>query len=69
MLIYMLRGNLTIEPTKWGKLSAFFQVLAILGMLLQWAPSFYLWYFVLIFTIISGVDYILSGLKIMNGDS
>jgi cardiolipin synthase (CMP-forming) len=64
-LIYMLHNQQPLEATRWGKTSTFFQVFTIITMLLQW-PWRFLWYVCLVFTIISGVDYLRRGIKIMN---
>jgi len=40
MIIYIVHGDLEIVPTKWGKLTTFFQTLSIIGILLQWQFSF-----------------------------
>lgn len=69
MLIYLIHGDLSIEPTRWGKTSTFFQVLTVIGMLLQqstWAGTTLLWSVTIFFTVISGVDYIRNGIKLLN---
>lgn len=64
-LIYMIHGHMPEEATRWGKTSTFFQVLTVISMLLQ-VPFVFLWYVCLLFTVISGTDYIRRGIKIMN---
>jgi len=64
-LIYILHGDFVTEATRWGKASTFFQILAVIMMLIQW-PLTPVWYLALLFTVISGVDYIRKGIKIMN---
>ncbi len=66
MLIQMVRGDFNIAPTKWGKTTTFFQVFCVIGILLQWDFSPIIWYLAVIFTLISGVDYIRHGIKILN---
>lgn len=66
MIIFLVHGKLTIVPTRWGKASTFFQILSIMGMLLQWPHSYFIWYATIILTVISGVGYIRSGIKILN---
>ena len=65
-LLYIMQGNLSMEATKWGKISTFFQVLAVLGMLLQLSASKVIWYLVIVFTVISGVDYLRNGIRLIN---
>jgi len=66
MLIYIFHHTLPMESTRWGKISTFFQVLAVIGMLIQWKFSVVLWYGVVFFTIISGIDYIRHGIRLLN---
>lgn len=66
MIIHLFSGDLTIEPTFLGKATAFFQVLSILGVLLQWPFSSVVWYPTLFLAVVSGVDYIRKGIKMIN---
>ena len=68
-LIYMNHGDLLVEVTKWGKASTFFQVTAVLGMLLQWPVTEIFWYVAGLFVVISGMNYIFTGIKIINTPS
>ncbi|MDP3143628.1 MAG: CDP-alcohol phosphatidyltransferase family protein [Candidatus Omnitrophota bacterium] len=66
MLIYLLHGNLEIMPTKWGKVTTFFQMFSVVGILLQLQFSYIIWYLTVIFTAISGFGYIRKGVKVLN---
>jgi CDP-diacylglycerol--glycerol-3-phosphate 3-phosphatidyltransferase len=66
LLIFMVHGQLSGEATKWGKLSTFFQVVAVLGMLLQWPIINVSWYVAVLFAVVSAVDYIWYGIKVLN---
>ncbi len=66
MIIYIVHGDLEIMPTKWGKLTTFFQGLSIIGVLLQLRFSFIIWYITVIFTAISGLGYMRKGIKVLN---
>ena len=68
MIIQIIRGKLTIEPTLWGKATAFFEILCVFGILLQWPLSEAFWGPAFVLIIISGIDYIRKGIKILNGD-
>jgi len=35
-VIRLFNGDVSINPTIWGKMTVFFQVLAVIGILLQW---------------------------------
>jgi CDP-diacylglycerol--glycerol-3-phosphate 3-phosphatidyltransferase len=60
-VIYMVKQNINILPTKWGKLTTTFQMLSVIAVLLQWNYSYILWWIAIIFTVISGIDYIRRG--------
>jgi len=66
LMLHVLYHRLPMESTRWGKASTFFQVLTVIGMLLQWQPSRVLWYVAAFFTVISGIDYIRQGIKWIN---
>jgi cardiolipin synthase len=71
LLIYMLGGRIHPRPTWAGKAATFFQVLAVLTGLLarffqiQLAPRPVLW-LAAAFTIISGLQYIIRGMRFLN---
>jgi len=66
MIIYLVHGNLFIEASRWGKSTTFFQVICIIGVLLQWEQLSFMWYVTIAFTVISGVDYIRNGIRVLN---
>ncbi|MBI5150172.1 MAG: CDP-alcohol phosphatidyltransferase family protein [Candidatus Omnitrophica bacterium] len=59
-------GDFNLEPTVWGKATTFFQVLSVLGILLRWPVFCVFWYPMIVLTVVSGVDYIRKGIKIIN---
>ncbi len=63
LVIYMLKQNINIAPTRWGKLTTTFQMLAVISVLLQLTVSFIFWWLAAIFTIVSGADYVMRGFK------
>lgn len=65
VVIYMVKQTLDVYPTKWGKLTTTFQMLSVICILLQWKPVTFLWWIAVIFTVISGVDYVKRGFKIL----
>jgi cardiolipin synthase len=65
VVIYMVKQEINIYPTKWGKLTTVFQMSSALGVLLQFKFTHILWWGAVIFTIISGIDYIMRGFKIL----
>jgi cardiolipin synthase (CMP-forming) len=65
VVIYMVKQALDVYPTKWGKLTTTFQMLSVVCVLLQWKPAAFFWWIAVIFTVISGVDYVKRGFKIL----
>jgi len=67
VVIYMIKQNINISPTKWGKFTTIFQMAAVIAVLLQFYISFIFWWLAIIFTVISGIDYIRRGFKTLYG--
>lgn len=65
-IIQSTTGNMPIEANRAGKVTAFLQVMCVIGMLLQWEVSRHLWPFAVVMTIISGLLYIREGIKVLN---
>lgn len=66
-LIYMIRDELILAPSRWGKYTTFFQMLTIISVLLQFQFSNIISIAAAIFTIFSGMDYIKKGFKVLYG--
>jgi phosphatidylglycerophosphate synthase len=54
-----------VHPTRWGKLTTTFQMASVIAVLLQLRWSFLFWWPAVFFTVISGVDYVMRGFKIL----
>ncbi len=67
LVIYIVKQNIAIYPTRWGKLTTTFQMLSVIVVLLQFKYSYILWCLAVFFTVISGFDYIRRGFKILYG--
>ncbi len=65
-IIRIFHGDFEVEPTLWGKAATFFQILAVLGILLRWPFISAVWLPMILLTALSGVDYIRKGIKIIN---
>jgi CDP-diacylglycerol--glycerol-3-phosphate 3-phosphatidyltransferase len=65
VVIYIVKQNIEVFPTRWGKLSTTFQMCAVIVLLLQLKASFIFWWVAVIFTVFSGIDYIRKGFKIL----
>lgn len=60
-IIYFLKGEIKIKPSWLGKMTTFFQMLAILAILIIFKYNKFLIYPAVFFTVISGIDYIWRG--------
>jgi len=65
-LIFITHQNFFIEATRWGKTSTFFQVITVLLALLAWEGYPPLWAGTFVFVLISGIDYLRQGIKVLN---
>lgn len=65
VVIYMVKQAIDVYPTKWGKFTTVFQMLSVIGVLLQWRQVGLIWWPAVIFTVISGIDYVKRGFKIL----
>ncbi len=63
VVIYIVKQDIKISPTKWGKLTTTFQMFSVIAVLLQLRISPLLWWVAVLFTAISGVDYVKRGFK------
>lgn len=65
LVIFIVKQDIKIYATRWGKLTTSFQMLSVIGLLLQFKLSYLIWWPTIFFTIISGMDYIKRGFKIL----
>jgi cardiolipin synthase len=65
IVIFMVKQDIEIFPTKWGKLSTTFQMLSVMAVLVQVKFAFIFWWIAIFFTVISGLDYVKRGFKIL----
>jgi CDP-diacylglycerol--glycerol-3-phosphate 3-phosphatidyltransferase len=65
VVIYVVKQNIEVFPTRWGKLTTTFQMIAVTIVLLQWALAPVFWWLAVIFSVISGIDYVRKGFKVL----
>ena len=65
-IIILTNQENKIRPTWLGKTSTFFQMVTILFLLLKLNSSSYIWNIAIIFTLISGIDYLRKGIVMFN---
>jgi cardiolipin synthase len=63
LVIYIVKQEINISPTRWGKLTTAFQMCSVIAVLLQLRFSPILWWVAVFFTLISGIDYVKRGFK------
>lgn len=64
--LHFLKIEIVIAPTFWGKLTTLFQMSTIFSVLLNFFLSPYIWILAVVCTIISGIEYIKSGMHSLN---
>jgi len=69
IIINALKKKALMEPSFWGKLTTFFQMFTILALLLNSSFFPWIWKAAVFFTLISGADYFLRGVRVLNGSS
>jgi len=65
-IIYIIKGKLQIKPTVLGKLTTFLQMITIIALLFRFTYTPYLWNIAILFTVISGLQYIIEGSRLLN---
>jgi len=63
IVIFVVKHDINIAPTKWGKCTTTLQMISVISVLLQWNYSYIIWIIATVFTIVSGTDYIMRGFK------
>ena len=69
VVIYMITGNIQIKPSALGKITTFFQMIAIISLLLQFPYQRLILYLAIFFTLISGIDYVKRGSALVSAAS
>lgn len=64
-VIYVINGSIEIKPSRLGKLATLFQMLTIICLLLYLPFSWAVWSVMVLFTIASGIGYIIRGNRLL----
>ena len=67
MIIQLVTGKLEVEANRSGKITAFLQIVCVLGMLMQEPLTKIFWVLAVVATFISGIIYIKDGIGALNG--
>jgi len=65
VVIYMVKQSLDVYPTRWGKLTTTSQMLSVICVLMQSHAASVLWWIAVVFTVVSGIDYVKRGFKVL----
>ena len=66
-IIYFMLGYVEFKPSALGKITTFFQMVTVLGILIHFEYSYILWTLTAFFTVISGMHYFVRANRIFNG--
>ena len=67
IVIFIVKQEISVLPTRWGKLTTTFQMLSVISVLLQLKLSYIFWNIAAVFTVISGIDYVRRGFQVLYG--
>ncbi len=65
MVIFIVKQEINVSPTRWGKLTTTFQMFSVIAVLLQLKYAYLSWWLAVLFTVISGMDYVKRGFKVL----
>ena len=71
LILYIVLGSPELKPSKISKCTTFLQIFTIIYALLSIrVPSilFYIVWITVVFTVISGINYVIYGVKLLNGN-
>lgn len=66
ILIYITKGDIEVRPSILGKITTFLQMLTIIFVLAQFKYAVFLWNIMVVSTVISGVEYVREGSKVLS---
>lgn len=66
IVIHMITGELKVAPSILGKVTTFFQMITIVSILVKYDSSFIIWNIAVLLTIVSGIDYIIKGSRLLS---
>lgn len=66
VMIHLITGDVKVTPSVFGKLTTFFQMMTITSILIQFKHSYIVWNLATLLTVISGIDYIIKGSRLLS---
>lgn len=67
VLLHLVKGRIEVKPSILGKVTTFFQMLTIILVLLKFPYSSWVWNITVVFTVLSGLDYVRISSRMLNG--
>lgn len=68
IVLFIVTGDLKISPSIAGKVTTFFQMMTIVSILVHFKYSYIVWNIAVVLTLISGIDYIMKGTRLLGGN-
>ena len=65
IIVYVTKGDINVSPSLVGKITTFFQMITIVSILAQFGHSYIVWNITVALTVISGIDYIMKGSRLL----
>ncbi len=69
IVVYVVKSDLKISPSIVGKITTFFQMIVIVCILVKFNYSNIVWNLAILLTMISGLDYVMKGSKLLSDSS
>lgn len=66
VMIHIITGDLKVSPSAVGKVTTFFQMMTIVSVLAQSQYAPVVWNVTIALTVISGIDYIMKGSRLLS---
>jgi cardiolipin synthase (CMP-forming) len=66
LLIYLIKGDIDIKPTLASKITTCLQMITVISVLIKSEFSPVLWNATVVFTLLSGAEYIIRGNRLLN---
>lgn len=69
IVVFLITGDLKVSPSIVGKITTFFQMMTIVSVLVLFKYSYIIWDITIALTVISGIDYMIKGSRLLNGST
>lgn len=66
VIIFVSKNKLEIKPALLGKVTTAFQMATIIAVLVEWRLAPWVWHATAVLTVLSGIQYVLRGIRILN---